>query len=606
MSIQSNFPAIKPTLLLDFANVEQLDPRITFSRASTATYYGTQTAKAEENLLAYSQEFENASGWSTSNASVVADVETAPDGTLTADKLVENTNTSSHTVNASGVSLTSGLAYTFSVFAKKGERTIIRPLLPVTSFSGGIESRGAWFDLDAGVLLSQGEAVISASISALPNGWYRVSITGTCVSSGSGGFILGLSTGDEVSSYTGDGTSGLFLWGAQLEQRDAVTAYTPTTTQPITNYIPVLETAAAGVARFDHNPTTFESLGLLIEEQRTNLLLYSEQFDNAAWVKSGSTITANTIVAPDGTLTGDKLVENATSGSKYVRGTNTSVSSSTVSFYAKAGERSFALVFLLTTVGSVAWFDLSTGLIGAKQAAVVSHSMTAVGNGWYRCTAQFASVDTNNVCIGVSSANDTFNYTGDGYSGIYIWGAQLEAGAFPTSYIPTVASQVTRSADAASMTGANFSSWYNAGEGTLYADLNSGVTSLSLDGSGISRGAACLHDGTNNNRIRFGVNVTGAMLIANNVTQADYGFAFSAAENTNYKIAFGYKVNSFNLANNNVLATEDTSGIVSVGVNQMAIGNSSTAGSGVLNGTIKKLAFYPLRLTNAQLQGLTS
>ena len=606
MSIQSNFPAIKPTLLLDFANVEQLDPRITFSRASTATYYGTQTAKAEENLLAYSQEFENASGWSTSNASVVADVETAPDGTLTADKLVENTNTSSHTVNASGVSLTSGLAYTFSVFAKKGERTIIRPLLPVTSFSGGIESRGAWFDLDAGVLLSQGEAVISASISALPNGWYRVSITGTCVSSGSGGFILGLSTGDEVSSYTGDGTSGLFLWGAQLEQRDAVTAYTPTTTQPITNYVPVLETAASGVARFDHNPTTFESLGLLIEEQRTNLLLYSEQFDNAAWVKSGSTITANTIVAPDGTLTGDKLVENATSGSKYVRGTNTSVSSSTVSFYAKAGERSFALVFLLTTVGSVAWFDLSTGLIGAKQAAVVSHSMTAVGNGWYRCTAQFASVDTNNVCIGVSSANDTFNYTGDGYSGIYIWGAQLEAGAFPTSYIPTVASQVTRSADAASMTGANFSSWYNAGEGTLYADLNSGVTSLSLDGAGFSRGAACLHDGTNNNRIRFGVNVTGATLIANNVIQADYGFAFSAAANTNYKIAFGYKVNSFNLANNNVLATEDTSGIVSVGVNQMAIGNSSTAGYGVLNGTIKKIAFYPLRLTNAQLQGLTS
>jgi hypothetical protein len=420
---------------------------------------------------------------------------------------------------------------------------------------------------------------------------------------------LGLSTGDEVSSYTGDGTSGLFLWGAQLEQRDAVTAYTPTTTQPITNYVPVLETAASGVARFDHNPTTFESLGLLIEEQRTNLLTNSEEFTT----NDNVIVTENIVIAPDGELTGDKAIPTATTSQKTLTKTAdvTSGIAYSLSLFAKAAELSYIQLTLTAAgISTRANFDVATGVLGTVDSGVAA-LITPFGNGWYRCDATFTvgSTGVANCSFGiVDSATSArlASYTGDDYSGIYIWGAQLERGSFSTSYIPTVASQVTRAVDAASMTGANFSSWYNAGEGTLYADLNSGVTSLSLDGAGFSRGAACLHDGTNNNRIRFGVNVTGATLIANNVIQADYGFAFSAAANTNYKIAFGYKVNSFNLANNNVLATEDTSGIVSVGVNQMAIGNSSTAGNGVLNGTIKKIAFYPLRLTNAELQSITS
>jgi hypothetical protein len=370
----------------------------------------------------------------------------------------------------------------------------------------------------------------------------------------------------------------------------------------------VLETAASGVARFDHNPTTFESLGLLIEEQRTNLLLYSEQFDNAAWIKLNVTLVANTAISPNGSLTAFKLIKNATTATANTRqvGASSVTGTYTASTYAKRGEWGFLYVSVTGSSTTGVAFNLDTGA-----ATVIGSGPTGkaepVGNGWWRCsvTQTLTAQDATNTNQPRPTA-DGATVTGDDYSGVFIWGAQLEARAFPTSYIPTVASQVTSSADAASMTGANFSSWYNAGEGTLYADLNSGVTSLSLDGAGFSRGAACLHDGTNNNRIRFGVNVTGATLIANNVIQADYGFAFSAAANTNYKIAFGYKVNSFNLANNNVLATEDTSGIVSVGVNQMAIGNSSTAGNGVLNGTIKKIAFYPLRLTNAQLQALTS
>ena len=429
MSIAQNFPNLKPSLLLDFSNTEALDPRITFARASTATYYGTQTAKAEENLLLYSQEFDNASGWSTSNASVVADVETAPDGTLTADKLVENTNTSSHTVNASGVSLTSGLAYTFSVFAKKGERTIIRPLLPATSFSGVIESRGAWFDLDAGVLLSQGEAVISASISALPNGWYRVSITGTCVSSGSGGFILGLSTGDEVSSYTGDGTSGLFLWGAQLEQRDAVTAYTPTTDQPITNYIPVLETAASGVARFDHNPTTFESLGLLIEESRSNLILQSEDF-STTWAATRSTVATNQVVAPSGALTADILQDSTDNDTHFVsQSVTTTAVAITFSVYAKAAGRNF-VTLTINDSGNVArttFYNLSTGAVGTTGTGITA-SVVSVGNGWYRCIATVgtALAGSNPCVIGTASADNTASYAGNGFSGVAIWGAQVE------------------------------------------------------------------------------------------------------------------------------------------------------------------------------------
>jgi len=182
----------------------------------------------------------------------------------------------------------------------------------------------------------------------------------------------------------------------------------------------------------------------------TNLLTYSEQFDNAAWVKSNATITTNTTVAPDGTITADKLVEDTANSSHGARRDAVSVTSGvvyTTSFYAKAAERTEIGITLSSTNFGVngGRFNLSTGVALVVNGSPLI-SMTAVGNGWYRCVytltaiATASSNFTPNIFL-YSGVNTT--YTGDGTSGIFIWGAQLNTGATPAAYLQTVATAVT-------------------------------------------------------------------------------------------------------------------------------------------------------------------
>jgi hypothetical protein len=457
MSIAQNFPEIRPSLNLDFANVKALDPRVTFARASTGAYYDGQTvAKAEENLWSYSQNLEN-NVWVDFRSTVGVDATTAPDGTETAESFAQQTGQVSSGGAYRITPIISGNTYTISVFAKPNGKNF---LAIRETFTG---SKDTWFDVSTGVVGTTA-AGHTAVITPVANGFYRCSVSFTASVTGNAIAYFFLADTDGSLIVADDG-NGLFLWGAQLEQRSAVTAYTPTTTQPITNYIPVLQTASANVARFDHNPVTGESLGLLVEEQRTNLFQRSEEFDNAYWQKIRTSITANTIIAPDGALTGDKLVENTDTNSHFLAKVETTTNTNplTWSVYAKAGERpnlSFAVREATTfTRNASALFDLSAGTVGAVSTAggtsAASATITAVGNGWYRCTltCTLGGTDTNSQVLWQLNNGVATSYTGDGYSGIYIWGAQLEAGAFPTSYIPTVASQVTRSADSASMTG---------------------------------------------------------------------------------------------------------------------------------------------------------
>jgi hypothetical protein len=430
MTIQNNFPAIKPSLNLDFANTKQLDPRITFARASTARYYdGKTTAKAEENLLLQSQ---FVSSWGSSNVSQTVNATTAPDGTTTAISIIANTTPSvGHSiVQATGAS--AGNTYTYSVYAKANGYTNIQ------LFGDSSGNFTATFDLTAATAAYSGSAT-AATIVSVGNGWYRCATT-FVMASVSRLNIQGFPTGATASNYgntfTGDGTSGVYLWGAQLEQRSFATAYTPTTTAPITNYIPVLQIAAAGTPRFDHNPVTGESLGLLIEEQRTNLLTFSEQLDVPGWSRANANVQENIAVAPDGTMTAALLVEDTTINQQHYISRPTSVTSGSVTFsvYAKAAGRNWFRL-QASTANALAWFNLSNGTLGEVQSGCTA-SIVPVGNGWYRCSATVQYV--NQTCyIFLADANGSTAHTGNGYSGIYIWGAQLEAGAFATSYIPT-------------------------------------------------------------------------------------------------------------------------------------------------------------------------
>jgi hypothetical protein len=372
----------------------------------------------------------------------------------------------------------------------------------------------------------------------------------------------------------------------------------------------LIKYAGVNEARFDHDPETGESLGLLIEEARTNLLLRSEEFDNASWVKSRSSISNNVDVAPRGSITADKLIEDTSVSLTHLVRADVTVAANTiytVSVYVKSAERSRIRLdwsdasTSTDTVFGV--FNLDTGVVITSgvggNASLTSTSIQSVGNGWYRCilTGKFNTTDTDGRVLLYLDNGTTITYTGDGASGIYIWGAQLEVGSFPTSYIPTQASTRTRAADNASITGRNFSSWYRQDEGTVYAKANPG--SFVAQRVVCDLGANVFHritllKGTNGNASWF----------VNNGNNTQAGLQFSPW-NTTGKLSGVYKLNDFASSFNGSTVLTDDNGILPENVNKMDIGKRAD-GAAYLNGTISRITYYPKRLSNSQLQTLTS
>lgn len=592
MSISSNFPVVKPSLLLDFANTKKLDPRITFTRASTATYYDEDTvAKAEENLVLQSQAFENAS-WTKSLLTVSANTVAAPDGTTTAETITCTASTGSHEIYQ-GFTFVSGSTYTMSVFVKKNTNDFIQ--LRHYSAAGGA-TRYANFNVATGVLGTVG-ADATASITDAGNGWYRCVMiaapTGT--SGGFDLFFIDSATATSAQSFTAGGTESVYIWGAQLEQRSAVTAYTPTTTASITNYAPTMLTAAVDAPRFDHNPTTRESLGLLIEEQRTNLMLQTENPTVSPWA---ATVAGTSTRVLAGWNIGFNVFEiTSTSADGGIRQSRSGLSSGqvyTLSFYMQSSATS---IVLLLENGAAAYGTLCSVVINGSTGGIssvngfTSTSSIPFANGYFYTFVLPAAG-------GWLIANVEWRVVTSGQR-IFLGRPQLEAGAFATSYITTVASSVTRSADAASMTGTNFSSWFKASEGTLYADS---LNLNPIDSTSNAAGVLSLNNASSAQMMRF--DPRRIQIFANSVDQANIT-TISAISSGLYKSAFAYAVNNIAISTNASAVGTDTNAILPLGINRLQIGIGLT-GSGILNGTIKKIAYYPWRLTNAQLRALTS
>jgi hypothetical protein len=604
MSIQSNFPAIAPSLLLDFANTKQLDNRITFTRSTPAVYYdGKTTAMAEQNLTLQSQSIGN-SPWSVEGVTFTTS-STAPDGTSTATAFTEQTNSGTHRTYQSQ-SYVSGSVYTISFYAKYVSRQYLQ--LNASGIKSGCR---VIFDIQNGTVTDASTAT-TTSVNSVGNSWYRCVATITCDTSSNtfsapiGGNSSSTGNGE---SYTGNGSLAFYLWGFQTEQRATATAYTATTTQPITNYIPVLLSAGGNQARFDCNPTTGESLGLLVEEQRTNLQTYSSQFDNGVWVNVASSITVNTVVAPDGTLLGDKLVENTASSthSVYARPSITSGTTYALSFYVKPSGRNRVTIqqFNSSSAYAGATFDVSTGTVVTVSGTGASGSIVSVGNGWYRCVLIGLADATTSSYMQISLAQDSHatagaeTYTGNGFSGVFIWGSQFEAGSFATSYIATTSASATRAQDLASMTGVNFSSWYNNAEWTVYTEAS--FTNIN------SSALISIDDGSFNNISRVGsyINTLYTNVYSNSAFQFNQTPVNSITKDVFYKVGFAAKPNSYAaIANTNSLITQN-SGILFTGAPyQMTIGNSWYGDP--FTGRIKKIAYYPIRVSDTNLQALTS
>lgn len=565
LDADTQYPSIKPTLNLDFANSGKLDPRITFTRASTATYYDGKTfAKAEENLLKHSQSFLTTS-WKFTGAiaaapTISASGSTAPDGTTGSVASVSFPVVSSgwsFVYQESAASLV-GLPVTASIWVRVPTGTASIFL----NIEDSLESPTA-----------PGTAIVGSAVSVTTT-WQRISLSGTrTAGSGFAALIIGFD-GRANAGQTNPSAFTLEIWGAQLEQRSSATAYTPTTSQPITKYQPVLKTASNNEPRFDYDPVTLEAKGLLIEESRTNLLTYSAQFDNAAWLKIGTTVTANAAVAPDGTVTADHITFSGAVNDRLDYATSiAAVAGATYTYSVWLKGAGFVIITLNTTSGVGGAVDKVITLTGDW----VRHSVSVT----------YGADVTGNVRV-----HGVIDRAGSSPT-VYAWGAQLEAGAFPTSYIPTTSSAVTRQADSASMTGTNFSSWYRQDEGSLCAEYfpsaasSGAVASLDMTGS-IS---VILYDGLRS------------------LTQYAYiGTAFGSLGNAlpgvSAKAAIGFNLSSASASLNGATTVNITTTVPILVPNRLGIG-SETSGSNIMNGHIKRITYYPKRLPNYQLQILT-
>jgi hypothetical protein len=513
-----------------------------------------------------------------------------------AQKLVATADNSQHIVVIPAT--TSAAPFTANIYAKAAEQNFL--FIRMNNVNNTL--RRCWFNLATGVVGTV-NADLTAAITDVGNGWYRCSVTVNSALAGAQNIGFGLSDADNVFTYTGDGTSGIYIFGAQLSDSASVDPYV---------YQPVAAPASTAYygPRFDYDPVTLAPKGLLIEEQRVNLLLRSEEFDAASWTKIATTVTANAAVSPDGTADADRLTETATSGEHYTSQQIAKAASNityTHSVYFKngAGTRNFAISITDGTTGGYgAIFSTSGSVVSASFAigsvvgwTAVASSVVPVGNGWYRA---FLTVTSNTatrldaVCYLVSGT--TTAYAGDGTSNILIYGAQLEAGAFPTSYIPTVASQVTRAADNASIIGNNFARWYTQGVGTLFAEgatIGDSITAMFQ-----------VDDGTSANRVVAVVGQPGPSSIpALIVVSGAFQTAFSNVTSVdNNKVAIAYKTNDIATTFNGGSAQTDTSAIIPV-VNQARIKSNAT---GAANGTVKRISYFNRRLANTELVALTS
>jgi hypothetical protein len=513
----SRYPTIRPTLLLDFANSKYLDPRITFTRASTATVFdekgvmqtvssgaprfnhnpvtgeslGLLMEESRTNLLTYSDRFDN-DAWIKTNVSVIPNAMLSPNGMFTASKVVESTVNGSHAINLiNGLPITSGTQYVYGFYAKAGERNIIAFSLDGGAWGG--TSQKAAFNLTTGVsTLNLGAT--DSGMKLLGNGWYICwLVTAAATSSTTVGVRFYIRESANVEVYTGDGTSGVFLARAGLEAGAFPTSSIETpavftgraSTATFIGSNGLIQTAASGVARYQYTPSDLTIPPyLLLESARTNLFTNSEITNSS----TGTTVVPNSSVAPDGTTTMDFIGEQTITGEHYAQDRVYAVTAGTryvFSVFIKDGVKADRLYYhrIGLTGNFVVTFDPRTKTLGGTSGTAVA-GYQELPNGifrvWLIYTAEITAnaVHRSQLWKPISGTS----YLGELDSGMYVWGAQLELADNISSYIPTTgaqvtraadtstSSQVTRAADSALMTGVDFSSWYSQSEGSIYAE----------------------------------------------------------------------------------------------------------------------------------------
>ena len=527
---------------------------LTFSRASSATRVNSSglVEKVRTNLLLQSNGFDTAS-WTKNLVSVTAG-QSGYDGTNNAFLITNSAGTSTeYRIRQDAISISAGLN-AVSVYMKAGTSNF--GYIQIVTATENIYflinlTTGATNTLTAGI------GVFSENVG---NGWWRIKSFWTSASA-SVSFRVGIASSLTTPFYTSAGGDSIVAQAAQLEAGDIATDYIATTSAAV-SVGPV-----SGLPRLDYSGGC---PSLLLEPQRTNLLQYSEQFDNAYWVKNTTTVTANALISPDGYQNAD--IFEATGGlSRVQKNPALGAGTYTVSVYMKAESGSGTARILCVVDGGV-----------------VEEEFT-ITTTWQRFTSTFTAS---------SSVTDVQFRASSFLGNIGIWGAQLEAGAYATSYIPTLSTAVTRVGDSALKTG--ISSLIGSATGTVFFDVDNvrqtGTADIDLltlvNEASPTLGAYVLN-----------FRQSGNMRIYNLPDNSQYTVKSGDNLGQRLKIAFAYASGDFVCYVNGVQtftssSVGTTSGLSKIGINDNAIKQ------GVAE--INQLLLFPTRLSNADLATLTT
>jgi len=679
--IKNNFPDTKPSLNLDFINNKNLDARITFTRETPASYYDGETRHVtSQNLIEYSQDFEPGY-WNKQNVEVDHNVTTAPDGTDTAC-LMRNVDVNAYSgsgnlyMNSQFGVLADSLThdtYTYSIYAKRAGRDY----LFISCFDHNTDyvstgtivgQQGQYvFDLRTGTIVDHSMDPNNnsvASIEHVGDNWYRCIITVKGATTAC--WLYNVNSEFQLNEPNAAGeTDGVYLWGAQAEKRDRCTPYVPTNGAMITRRACTLVTAAPDQPRFDHEPNTSKPLGLLIEDQSTNLLKHSENpvRDQIMWgTQYDGLFTVPTVaIAPDGGYANKAVaaVGDETHDDHHQLFQTVEVPESTIytlSVYAKAEELGNVMLGETKRTGASCVFDIRTGTVVStnpgNEGNLLTNSMgfvegckiQHVGDGWYRCSISVWPSDEileEPPLLGFSVylvGENGAPFVGDNKSGLYLWGAQMESMPFATSYIHTGDHTVTRQVDSVTISEFDFD-WYNPTQGTMLAeasDIGVGFHDQTPDSNSNNRHcvfAFSTEPDKSYNFMGMGKTLSGGyrdMLTISAYSTQQLVTYYDTIKVLNavvpgvvYKAGLSYTNNTLTGVVDGVIHTsegaDDVGGVggkqsdsdddlmdLTSRFNRLGIGQRQNRNDNNLNGHIKRLTYYPTCITNDQMIALTS
>lgn len=364
--------------------------------------------------------------------------------------------------------------------------------------------------------------------------------------------------------------------------------FTRATTATRINAQGLIEEVASGENRLNYSLLDGEVVGcphLLLENSATNLLQYSEDFTN--WSKVVSSVSyLDNVINPSGKTSTSKITQTSNGG--YVEISRTFTGIETFSAFVKKSSSDFVRFY---AGGQSVYFNILNGTVETISGSVVDKSITDFGNGWFRISVTVNSTASSFVRIYPASSGTSSS----GTNSLFVWGAMLEEGSFPTSYIKTTSAAVTRAAETCN--GSGNADTFNDSEGVLMAEI-------SVFDNDTSNRDIYLSDGTANNRIRLRFNSSNNLdiLLYNGSIQVSTTQVISDATNFN-KIAFKYKANDFALWVNGIEVFTEPSGTVCSGLNDLSFW-ATYVSSNNFYGNTKQLQYFDS--ADIDLEELTS